>query len=226
MRSTLIAAVLALSVATTPALGLEIPAEVAELEKEGEKWFKVAGDTDLAQGARNDARKKAYVALYKAKEALEKAWESSPSDRGKAEDRLQHVGHMLFWIRKESPIGLLASTGVGPQAKKSNQLDWGDKPPPEKKGYAPGEDPGSKPKNPFDEPAKPGEAKTTGPSGPNLEGEYLEAEKYQKEHRADTPGILSRWELFLATHSAQIRNPLYVKAVEYAGAARAMLKEV
>ena len=48
MRSTLIAAVLALSVATTPALGLEIPAEVAELEKEGEKWFKVAGDTDLA----------------------------------------------------------------------------------------------------------------------------------------------------------------------------------
>ncbi len=235
LRTTLIA-VAALVASAAPARAADLPAELAELEKEGAHWFNVAGDTDLSMSERNEARKKAWVNLYRAKEILDRHWDEHPGDQGRIEDRLMSVGQKVFWIRKESPIGLLESTGVGPKADafsggtnsdgRKKQADWPDREDPAKEGNAPGDAPRTPPPTsppPSTGPAAPPAAPT--PAGPDPEKLFAEAEAYAKKHRADTAGILDRYQAVMLARPDP-NNTLFQKAAERAGAAQAALKDV
>ena len=137
MRPLLLVAALAAALPAAAARAADLPPELPAMEQEGEKWFNTAGDTDLSQNERNEARKKAWTNLYPALEILNRYWDDRPDDQARVEDRIMKVGQMVFWLRKESPLGLLESTGVGPKPSGNvKRNDWGDKPPPEKPGPA------------------------------------------------------------------------------------------
>ena len=223
-----------LFVSAAPVLAADLPAELPELEKEGEKWFNVAGNTDLSISDRNEARKNAWVNLYKAKEILDRHWDDHPGDQNRIEDRLMKVGQMVFWLKKESPMGVLESTGVGPkkEAAGTQASDWGPKPPEPKPGYAPGEDPGGMPappsRNPFDRPEeKPaGAGAPAAPKGPTIEEAYAAVDAYAKKHRADLPGIAERFHALMAAFNEMTSHSLFLLAAQRAGAAQAALKDV
>jgi hypothetical protein len=192
----------------------DLPKELEGLEAEGAKWFNEAGKTDLSTSERNEARKKAWINLYKAKEILDAHWEAHPEDQDRLEDRMVKVGQMCFWIKKESPIGLLEGTGVGPKAGTNVKRDWPDKDkaPPVKEGETPA-------------PAPTPEAAPPKPAARTFDEEYAEAEAWAKKHRADLSGIMERFQALLANFPDQTAHPLYAKAVEKAGAGSSKLKD-
>jgi len=201
--------------------------EIAKMEAEGEKWFNEATNTDLSPAERNEARKKAWVQLYRAKEALDKHWDEHPGDQPALEDRLTKTGQMVFWLRKESPIGLLESTGVGPQPKTPvKPTGWGDKPPPEKPGNVPGG--GADPVPPKGGAAGGAPAPREPPAGPartSIEDAYKEADGYARKHKADLPGIMERFQAIMAAYQDQTSHPLFLEAAKRAGDASRALKD-
>ncbi len=209
--------VLALAALLLPA---ELPPELAGLEAEGAKWFNEAGKTDLPASERNEARKKAWVNLYRAKEILDAHWDAHPGDQDRIEDRMMNVGKMVFWIKKESPIGLLEGTGVGPKAAGSVKRDWPATPPPEKPGAAPGgEAPSPAPASaPAAAPAPATPART-------FDEEYAEADAWARKHRADLAGVMERFQALLAKYPDQTSHPLYAKAVQRAGEGSKKMKD-
>jgi len=216
----MLGAILFLAACLSPA---ELPAELPGLEAEGAKWFNEAGRTDLSSSDRNDARKKAWINLYKAKEILDAHWDAHPEDQDKLEDRIVKVGQMVFWIHKESPIGLLEGTGVGPKPSGGTvKRDWPDKPPPEKPGSVPGGDPPAPSPSPSPAPAQP---KIPDPMT-TFEQEYAAADAWAKKHRADLSGIMERFQGLLAKFPDQTANPLYAKAVQRANEGSTKLKDV
>jgi hypothetical protein len=233
MRSILLAAscaVLVLALAGPRARAADVPPEVAALEQDGEKWFNEAGRTDTSESVRNDARKQAWVNLYRAYEILDRFWEEHPESREKVEARLEKVGQMKFWIKKESPVGLLESTGVGPKHEApAKPRDWPDKPPPEKPGSAPGGGSGGSGKsgNPFDQPAggAAGAAPTAAPRK-TIEQAFKEAEEYARKHKADVAGVMQLWQELLAAFAEQTAHPLFAEAAKRAGEASGKLKDV
>lgn len=213
----------------------ELPAELDGLVAEGKKWFNTAGDTDLSTSDRNDARKKAWVNLYQALQILNKHWDDHPADQDRIEDRIMDVGKMVFWIKKESPMGLLETTGVGPRheersggtnsAGQARQNDWPDKPPEQKPGAAPG-DPlpaGGSSKPPSGGTAAPATAPEA-PKGPTIDQVFKEAEEYERRHRADTAGILERYQDVMSRFP-DAANPTFLKAAQAAAKAQTSLKD-
>lgn len=198
-----------------------LPPELPGLEAEGTKWFNEAGNTDLSSAERNEARKKAWINLYRAKEILDAYWDAHPEEQDRIEDRIVNVGKMVFWIHKESPVGLLEGTGVGPKPSGGTvKRDWPDKAPPEKPGAVPGGDvpkPADPPK-PVD-PPKPADA------GAAFAEEYGAADAWAKKHRADLSGVMERFQALLAKYPDQTAHPLYAKAVQRAGEGSAKLKD-
>ena len=172
--------VLALVLSAALLAAADLPSEYAGLEAEGTKWFNEAGKADLSTTERNDARKKAWVNLYRAKEILDAHWEAHPGDQDRIEDRLMNVGKMVFWIKKESPIGLLEGTGVGPKSGGTVKRDWGEKPP-EEKPAPEGKPPAEKPA-PEAKPAEPPKAAKT------FDQEYAEAEAWRRSTAPISPG--------------------------------------
>lgn len=235
----LLAALLGASLAPLPsARAADLPAELDGLEAEGKKWFDVAGNVDLGMSERNEARKKAWVNLWRAKEILDAHWEAHPGDQDRIEGRMTTVGSMVHWIKKEAPLGLLESTGVGPKPAAARKNDWGDKPPPEKPGHAPGSGATPPPAPPAGTPpagtppagtpaagAPPVPPAATEPPKQTIEEAFAEAENYAKKHRADHAGILRRFLDITSRFPDQTSHPLYQKATKRAGAASAKLKE-
>jgi hypothetical protein len=196
----------------------DLPPELAGLEAEGEKWFHTAGNTDLSASDRNEARKKAWVNLYRAKEILDAHWEENPGDQDRLEDRMVKVGQMVFWLKKESPMGLLEGTGVGPKAAApaKPREGWGSPPPPEK--------PGGAPAAPGAPPAAPGAP--AAPARPPIEDAFKAAEAYARKHRADGPGILGLYQRIVIDYADQPSHRLLLEAARRAGEISAKLKDV
>jgi hypothetical protein len=234
MRAYLLPAILAAALLPCPgARAAELPAELAGLEQEGKKWFDEAGKTDQSISERNESRKKAWVNLYRAKEILDKHWDAHPEDQDKLENRITSVGQMVFWLKKESPMGLLETTGVGPKHEGGGRKnDWGDKPAPEKPGNAPGDSGGgaggSKEPPPAAPPASGGGAPAAAaPEAPKqtIEQAFAVAEAYAKKYRADISGVMQRYLDVTARFPDQTANPLFQKAAQRAGAASSKLRE-
>ncbi len=141
---------------------------------------------------------------------------------------MEKVGQMKFWIKKESPIGLLESTGVGPKHDAPvRRNDWGDKPPPEKPGNVPG---GEAPKsgNPFDKPGGKAEDPAAPAAAPakTIDQAFKEAEDYARKHKADVAGVMQLWHELLAAYAELTGHPLFLEAAKRAGEASANLKDV
>jgi hypothetical protein len=191
----LAALALAAALAAIPAArAADPPAELRTLFDEGRKWFAKAGDTDLAMGERNAARQEAWKSLWPAREILDRFGEENPGDAARVEREFGEIRMMVHWLRKESPVGLLERTGVGP--KKGDDADgegevkgrptgWGPKPPDGGTPPPPKPEPGT--------PAGSAPAPPATPAGPTPEGLAAEAEAYEKSHPFDLPGIQVRW---------------------------------
>jgi HEAT repeat protein len=80
---------------------------VDALEKEGGAWFDKAGNVELPTAELNKARKAAYPLLKEASGILEAWCEKHPEDAERFEERMVQLNRKLYWLRKESPIGLL-----------------------------------------------------------------------------------------------------------------------
>jgi hypothetical protein len=226
----LVAALVGGSLVPLPAArAAELPAEFEGLEKEGTKWYLESGNTELSTSERNEARKKAWVNLWRANEILDKHWDAHPEDQDRLESRKLAIGSMVHWLKKESPLGLLESTGVGPKPQGgTKKADWGEKPPPTKEGEAPGGGAKPAPVPPAGTPpagTPPPAPAPTEPPKQTIEEAFAEAENYAKKHRADHAGILQRFLEITARFSDQTSHPLYQKATKRAGAASTKLKE-
>ncbi len=226
MRSLVLAGALAFAASAPAARAAELPPGLDEAQKEGEKWFDAAGNTDLPEGQRNEARKKALVNLKKVLDALNRHWDEHPEDQTRIEDRMCKVGQKMYWIKKESPLSVLEEAGLAPKRAAPIQPP---PPPPSGGGGTPPAPPGSGGSgNPFDGPAP----KTTGgeaaaaPAKKTLEQSFAEAEAYAKAHKADTAGIMERYQGVMAAHPEATGHALFQKAVERAGQANAALKDV
>jgi hypothetical protein len=216
---------LALAAAAGPALAADLSPEVAGLVQEGEKWFNEAGKTDLPMGERNEARKKSWISLYRAKEILDRHWEEHPGDQEWLEDHIIKVGKMVFWLKKESPIGLLEGTGVGPKpTAPSRKLDWGPKPPPEKPGNVPGGD-APPPANPAGPGAPAAPAGPAAPPRPPIEEGWKGIEDWSRKYRADLPGIATRLQEFLVLYKDQTGHRLFLQAARKYGDLNGKLKD-
>jgi hypothetical protein len=205
----LAAAALLLSLAPSAARAADLPANVGDLEKEGEEWFRRAGDRVTPSSERNECRRKSWAALSQAREALERQWQSDPGDRKRIRDRLFRAAGLCYWLKKESPIGLLEERTAGPGPG----------------GPATGGSGGTR--NPFDQP-DPGAPSGSGPSGPpaTLEQAIVAAEGWEKEHEADAPGVMQRWHEAMARFMDRWSQDPWIRSAERAGAARTALKDL
>lgn len=220
MRTAVLAAGLfLLASAAAPARAADLPASVADLEKDGAEWFRKAGDRATPLGDRNECRKKSWAALRSAREALERHWESTPLDRKRIRDRLFRAAALCYWLKKESPIGLLDDRAALP-------VPGGPAPGgPVPGGPGPGDSGGSR--NPFDRP-DPGAPSVSGGSVPpaNLEQAVLAAEGWERDHEADAPGVMQRWHEAMARFMDRWSQDAWIRAAERAGAARNALKDL
>jgi hypothetical protein len=101
------------------------------------------------------------------------------------DDLMVELTQMRYWLKKESPVGLLEDDS---NVRKGKPPDWPDAPPPEPE--------------PKEAPATP--AKPVEPAPPRVDPveEHLKyAEKYAKEHPFDLPGIRDLY-LDILDHSA------------------------
>jgi len=137
---------------------------------------------DLSPSKRNDLRKKAYAPLTEAFKILDAWCEEHPEDVEKLEDLIVEIHQMRYWLRKESPSGVLEGKG-NPRAKPS---DWPDKPPADL--HKPALPPGGEPPAPG-----PGGGETPAsdpePRQSPVEEHIEFAKAYEKDHPYDLAGI-------------------------------------
>jgi len=146
---------------------------VRELKAEGRKHFDASADVDLDFKKRNDHRKQAYRHLTEAFEILDRWCDAHPEDTEKLEDLIVEIHQMRYWLRKESPTGLLE--GNDEKTRRPREQDWPDKPPPNLK-----------------DPARPGPPKPR-PAPPKPRTPLDDARDYEKRRPLDRPGILEAW---------------------------------
>jgi hypothetical protein len=135
---------------------------------------------------------------------------------------------MVHWLKKESPVGLLESTGVGPaKTEPGSLLDWG---PPPADLRDPATDSSPSPPSP---PARHGPAPSSPapaaappePAPPaTIEFRFAQAEAYERAHRHDVPGMHERWAEILALFPDP-SHELFRRAAERAGALESRLKD-
>ncbi len=169
---------------------------VAALEKEGQKWFDAAGNTESSTTELNRARRSAYPLLKEAASILEAWCDAHPGDVDRYEDLLVDLNRKLYWLRKESPIGLLDEFTRKPGGAAAG------KPPEEKEGPEPAPAPAPGPA-PGPAPA-PAPAPPTAPAAPAAPAARVDtspigtASAYEKSHPFDEAGSLDRWLEILA----------------------------
>jgi len=193
LRPALVAALL---LAPRAAPAAEIPAEAATLEAEGEKAFLDAGRPGVATMERNEQRRRAFAALSRAADLLRGHAKQHAADRTKVEPRLRRAAGLAWWIRQESPPGVL---------------------PPEGAAAGPG---GGPSRNPFDAPG-PGDA---GDRPSDLPGDFARAEALAKERPGDLPALLDSWTGVLARHPGAADRSHWQRAAAAAGEAREGLR--
>ena len=214
----LLAAALALppAVAFADSIG-----EIEPLVAEGTKWFKESGNTDLPPGDRNAARVKAWKSLWPAREMLDRLCEKNPGDEESLNRKYGEIRSMIYWLRKEAPMGLLEGSGVGPGPGELSDSRGESDP---GAGGGPAELPPT-PTPPAPAPGVPAApVPPPAPAIPTLDTLFAAAEAYEKEHRFDTPGIHGRWLRVVATYPDSA-DPRVRTAAEKAGAAEAKLKD-
>ena len=152
---------------------------VLSLRDQGKPYYEASVNTDLSPSERNENRKKAYEFLHEAYRILDAWCDDHPEDIDRLEDLCIEIGQMCYWLRKESPKGLLE--GDEPPARRGPPPGWPPAPPPDLKEPAlpePGTGPVPARPEPKAEPA------------PNPVEEHLKyAEEYAKRHPYDLPGL-------------------------------------
>jgi len=172
-----------LVVASGPANAGELDLDkIHALRDKGKELFDESANVDLSPRKRNVLRKDAYAPLTEAFKMLDAWCDEHPEDIEKLEDLICEIHQMRYWLRKESPTGLLEGKGN----QRARPSDWPDKPPADlhKPALPPGEsDPA---------PAPGGDATPVPDPGPQKSPveEHLEfAKQYEKEHPYDLAGI-------------------------------------
>jgi HEAT repeat protein len=171
-RMTTLALLVFASTAVLVAAELDMK-RVLELKAEGKKHFDASADVDLDFKKRNEHRKKAYGLLTEAFEILDGWCDTHPEDIERLEDLIVEIHQMRYWLRKESPTGLLE--GDDEKTRRPREKDWPDKPPPDLK-----------------DPAQPGPARPR-PEPPMPRTPLDDARDFEKRHPLDRPGILEAW---------------------------------
>jgi hypothetical protein len=198
-----------LLLAAAPSVLADVPAEVAALEERGTKAFAEAARPGIPGAERDEQRRRAWDALSRAADLLRAHAASTPPDRAKVEPRLRRAAGLAWWIRRESPPGVLPPEGAA--------------------GTPGGAGPGSPPtRNPFDRAgagAGPGGAGgAPGSAALDLDREVGEAESLLRASPGDLPAHMERWIGILARHPQAAGKPGHLRAAEAAGAALDDLK--
>ena len=184
-----------------PALSVpEGPADAEPLEASGEKAFLDAGQPNLPTLERNEHRKRAWDDLSRAAAILRAHALKKPGDREKLAGRIFRAAGLAWWIRQESPPGVL---------------------PPEGAAAAPGAPAGGS-RNPFD--TSGGGAAGGGPA--TLEEDAAAADAFAKERPGDSPAALAAWTGVLARHPGMADQSAWRRCVVAAGAARMALNSL
>jgi HEAT repeat protein len=210
-------AALAFAARAGDALAAGLPEDMDALVAEGRKWFQESGNPDLGTAERNAARVKAWKCLWPAKEALDRYEEESPGDADRANARYGEIRMMVHWLKKEAPIGLLESSGVGPKKSDDDEED------PEPAKPLPPAPPTPTPSPPSPAPA-PAPAPAPGGRPPSPEALFAAAEEYEKRHRFDVPGIQARY-LRVVAACPDYSGDLARRAGAKAGELEAKLKD-
>jgi hypothetical protein len=82
-------------------------AELERLESEGRAWFDKAGNTDASRDQRNEALREAYTRLKQAWSILDAYCDEHPAEIDALDEQMGRINKMLFWVKKEAPIGVL-----------------------------------------------------------------------------------------------------------------------
>ncbi len=187
------------SAAAGQALDLEA---VKALRDTGRMHFDASANVDLSPGERNEHRKKAFTALSEAFRILDAWCEAHPEDAERLDDLMVEIHQMRYWLRKESPMGLLEEDESN--VRKGTPPDWPPAPPPE--APAPGV-PAAPPKAPAQAVA-----------------DHLKhAEEYGKSHPYDRPGLRDLY-LDILGHAAP-GSPEYEAALRRVSELNAGLKK-
>jgi HEAT repeat protein len=208
---------------TAVASEAELLAKVRDLQEEGTKWFNVAGNTDLSPSKRNEARKKAYWVLKQAYYLLDDYVTEHPERMEAFEERMVKIHMMTYWIRKESPLGLLKD----PRAPEEEERPKPKPRPRPEPGPEPRPEPGPGPRpEPRPEPGpgpRPGPGEGPGPTqGP--EDAFKAAERYERKNPADVSGALERYREFMARFPDP-DSGLFSKALERSSVLNSRLKD-
>ncbi len=181
------------------ALAADLPAELEALEKDAETWFVRAGDRHAPAASRNDCRRKSWAGLRKALDILDRHSEKNPADRPRIQERHARAAAMAWWLRRESPVGLLDEAPAG----------------------APGPGGGAPSRNPFDsQPGGPPASSIAGPPPGTIEQAAAAVDAWEKAHPADAPGAMQRWHEAMARFPDRWSQAPWAAAAARAGKAR------
>ena len=186
-------------------LPADLPSELEGLEKEAETWFVRAGDRHAPASSKNDSRRKCWASLRRALEILDGFSAKNPSDRPRIQERHAKAVAMAWWVRRESPVGLLDDLS-GPVA-------------------GPAGGPGSR--NPFDrDPGASPAGAVAGPPPATLDLASAAVAAWERDHPADAAGAMQRWHEALARFPDRWDQAPWEAAARNAGKARATLNDL
>jgi HEAT repeat protein len=171
-----LAALLALVAAPAAAEDELDLAKVQKLKEDGKKHFDASANVDLSTAKRNEHRKQSYDLLTEAWEILDAWCTAPPEDSERLEDLLVEIHQMRYWLRKESPVGLLEDDDAN--VRKGRPPDWPERPASE----------------PAPEPAPPGPARAPKkPEKPRPRTKLEIVRDYEKHRPHDHAGALEMW---------------------------------
>ena len=195
----------AILVVAALALAADLPAELEGLEKDAETWFVRAGDRNAPVASKNDSRKKCWASLKKTLDILDRYSEKNPSDRPRIQERHARAAAMAWWVRRESPVGLLDESAGGTAGPG---------------GAAPS-------RNPFDQdPSGAPGSSIAGPPPGTIEQASVLVDAWEKAHPADFPGAMQRWHEAMARFPDRWSQAPWEVAAARAGKAREALLAV
>jgi HEAT repeats len=179
--------------------------EVNRVAEKGKDLYQQAMNPDLSNSEKNKLRKEAYQLLNQAYGILDKWCDDHQEDAERFDDLMVELAQMRYWLRKDSPVGLLEKDDSN--VNKATRPDWGEKP---KDLDQPAPEPGG-------QPVAPAPRKT--PLAEHMEF----AAKYEKQHRSDLAGIRDIY-LDILEH-AEPGTEEYEKAIARVSELNAKLKD-
>jgi hypothetical protein len=193
----------------------EVLAKVDTLSADGGKLFDTAGNPDLSPRDRNAARKAAYKLLKEAFTLLDKWCEDHPSEAEALEDRMVEIHYKMYWIKKESPIGLIEEKGQTAE----RPSDWPPEPPADL--HEPALGPKARDPEPRDD-ADPDPEVATPKADPAEV--FARITEYERKNPFDLEGCLELYQEFLDRFGDDTDHPFARKAIDRVGALSERLK--